>query len=150
MNKGIKRWTGLLLSLVMVLGIFPFNILPLGFTPLKAEAVEVGDFKLDGSSGYGYSGNVLTISGGGTYYVSMKSPGTTTTTDTIRVTSSSDVTLVLESVLIENSSRAPIEVNATGKVTIQLEGESYLTSGFRNYPAIQKTSTGNQLVITSA
>ncbi len=150
MNKGIKRWTGLLLSLVMVLGIFPFNILPLGFAPIKAEAVEVGDFKLDGSSGYGYSGNVLTISGGGTYYISMKSTGTTTTTDTIKVTAANDVTLVLNSVLIENSSKAPVEVNATGKVTIKLAGESKLTSGFRNYPAIQKTSTGNQLVITSA
>lgn len=115
------------------------------------KEVTMGDFIVGGDPGYSYSDNVLTISGGGEYTISMADPGKTTTSDTIKVTSGSDVTITLDGVLIENSLRSPFEIDANGKVTIKLKGESYFNAGdFGNCAGLQKTSDDNELVITSA
>ncbi len=151
-TKRVRRLAAFIVSFAMLTGILPLNMVPKGFSiiPERAEATEtVGDFTIDGDTGYSYEGNVLTISGGGEYTIGMASPGETAISDTIRVTSGSDVTITLDSVLISNGSRSPFEINATGDVTLKLKGESSFTATGDDYAGLQKTSTANNLIITS-
>lgn len=152
-TKRVRKLAAFIVSFAMVTGILPLNMVPKGFgiIPERAEAAEtVGDFTIEGDTGYSYAGNVLTIGGSGEYTVAMASVGTTTNTDTIRVTSTEDVTITLDSVIIENDSRSPFEIDATGDVTLKLRGESKFTVTEDDYAGLQKTSTDNELIITSA
>ena len=151
-TKRVRKLAAFIVSFAMLTGILPLNMAPKGFSiiPERAEAAEtVGDFTIDGDTGYSYEGNVLTISGGGEYTIGMASPGETAISDTIRVTSGSDVTITLDSVLISNGSRSPFEINATGDVTLKLKDESSFTATGDDYAGLQKTSTDNELIITS-
>ncbi len=151
-TKRVRKLAAFIVSFAMVTGILPLNMVPKGFgiIPERAEAAEtVGDFTIEGDTGYSYEGNVLTIGGSGEYTVAMASVGTTTNTDTIRVTSTEDVTITLDSVIIENDSRSPFEIDATGDVTLKLRGESKFTVTEDDYAGLQKTSTDNELIITS-
>ncbi|MCC8160167.1 MAG: carbohydrate-binding domain-containing protein [Oscillospiraceae bacterium] len=100
---------------------------------------------------YTYSGNVLNITGGGTYTISMNTYAniTKTSTDTIKITSSDDVTITLVGLNISNSSSAPFEIDAAGDVTLILSGaNTFDASSGDDYAGLQKTSTGNTLTVT--
>ncbi|MCD8397575.1 MAG: InlB B-repeat-containing protein, partial [Lachnospiraceae bacterium] len=73
-------------------------------------------------------------------------------TDRIKVTSSDDVTITINSININNAgnSNIPFEINASGDVTIKLSGTNVLIAGTNtNNAALQNTSRGT-LIITSS
>lgn len=132
-----------------------------GINVLSVKAETLGDFTVSGDAGgYSYSGNILTISGGGEYTIGMAAGVTETKSDRIKVTSGQDVTITFDSLNIIHefplySSYSPFEIDCSGNVTIKLKGENSLKlvstdGGYSQHAALQKTSLGNTLTITSA
>lgn len=132
-----------------------------GINVLSVKAETLGDFTVSGDAGdYSYSGNILTISGGGEYTIGMAAGVTETKSDRIKVTSGQDVTIIFDSLNIIHefslySSYSPFEIDCIGNVTIKLKGENSLKlvstgGGFSRHAALQKKSLGNTLTITSA
>ncbi|MCD8181090.1 MAG: carbohydrate-binding domain-containing protein, partial [Firmicutes bacterium] len=108
----------------------------------------------ENSDGYTYADNLLNITESGEYTVSMVTSGATATSDTIKVTATDgDVTVTLSGVSVANSSTSPLEIDCgetENTVTVKLDGENTLTSTASNYAGLQKTSTANTLIITTA
>ncbi len=144
-----KRFLSLIMSIVMCFSLCFVNV----FT-VNAEGNIYGDFTVTGNnlSGCSYDRNVLTISKGGKYLITMAKYGGSTNTDRIKVTAAdSEVIITLNGINITSSSASPFEVNSSSDVTIKLNGENVLdASSAYNYAGLQKTSTNNLLTITSA
>ncbi|MCD8397987.1 MAG: InlB B-repeat-containing protein, partial [Lachnospiraceae bacterium] len=118
---------------------------------------EATDFVVQKSTGsYTYTDNLLTITSGGEFTISMNTYEgiISTETDRILVTAGEEVTITLVSVQITCSSASPFEIATTSGVTIKLSGENILTaatisSQVSQYAGLQNPS-GNTLTITSA
>ncbi|MCD8049108.1 MAG: carbohydrate-binding domain-containing protein [Clostridia bacterium] len=111
-------------------------------------AAEVRDLTITGTgivegTDYTYENNLLTVLTGGEYKISG-----TSTSDTIKVAASDDVTITLAGVDITNSSKPPMEIDCDSTVTVKLSGENTLESTGSDYAGLQLTN-GN-LTITSA
>ncbi|MCD8119222.1 MAG: carbohydrate-binding domain-containing protein, partial [Lachnospiraceae bacterium] len=140
--KHYRRFIVLFINFVVLI------CLLLGFSHL-VSAEDTDDFTITTtSSGYSYADNLLTITGGGNYEINGSS-----TTDTIKVTSEDDVTLILSGVSISSESTSPIEISGNGDVTIMLSGLNTLTAtsswSVTEYAALQ-LSSDSTLTVTSA
>ncbi|MCD8003239.1 MAG: hypothetical protein LUG88_04930, partial [Clostridia bacterium] len=101
-------------------------------------------------TGFNYENNVLTFISGGEYTVTMNGVDSTAD-DRIVVSASGDITLTLVDIDVTSRSGSPLEVNTSQSVTIKLSGTNTLdASNTDDYAGLQKTSTANTLVITSA
>ncbi len=107
------------------------------------------------SSNFSYDSNVLTISGSGEYTIKQTSGTSSSTSNRIKITASGDVIINLAGVNIKTNSGSPFEIAcedvATNTVTIVLSNDNTLdASGNNKYAGLQKNSSTNKLVITSA
>ncbi|MCD7831359.1 MAG: glycosyl hydrolase 53 family protein, partial [Firmicutes bacterium] len=122
---------------------------------VQAAEIEAGNLRVDIESGsciYDDSNNQIIIQSGGTYSINSIR-GTDETSTTIKVTASNDqpVYITLENVNIKSNSAPPLEIDCSSNVTIKLSGTNTLdASSSIGYAGLQKTSTDNTLVITSA
>ncbi|MCD7746339.1 MAG: InlB B-repeat-containing protein [Lachnospiraceae bacterium] len=113
---------------------------------------EATDFVVQESTGsYTYTDNLLTITSGGDFTISMNTDEgiTSTETDRILVSAGDDVTITLVSVQSSSSSASPFQVNTSSAVTIKLSGTNILTSSADGYAGLQNTASAS-LTITSA
>ena len=112
-----KRMLSLLLTAVMLVGLFPQ-------TAQAADPVSIDLSAVNGNgTGYTYAANVLTITDSGSYILTG-----TTTTKRVVVSASSDVTL--NGVNITGPvSNSPFSVSAGSTVNLTLSGSNTLTAG---------------------
>ncbi|MCC8013680.1 MAG: carbohydrate-binding domain-containing protein [Eubacterium sp.] len=111
---------------------------------------DTGDFSVLGDSGYAYKSNTLVITEGGSYEITMKNGVSSTDRDKIKIISDEDVSVTIKDLNISNSKASPFEIDAEGDVTLYIEGDNSLYTGSAEYAALQKTSQGNILKITSS
>ncbi|MCD8237737.1 MAG: hypothetical protein LUC92_00125 [Clostridiales bacterium] len=116
---------------------------------LNVFGADTGDFSVSGDSGYAYKSNTLVITEGGSYEITMKSGVSSTDRDKIKIISDTDVSVTIKDINISSSKASPFEIDAEGDVTLYIEGDNSLYTGSAEYAALQKTSEGNILKITS-
>ena len=136
-----KKLISTLLSLCMVVTLLPTVVWATGNDLVVTK---------DGGSPYTYTDDLLTISEGGQYVITM-ADGVTSTKDHIEVTTSDDVTIKLKGVNIntDGASGAALKLSGSGTVTLQLAEENTLESG-DTQAGIQQDNASAQLIITSA
>lgn len=127
-NTATKKILSLALSFALALGMFTFS-------PVTARAAGE-DMVITGTSGgWTYASHILTITGDGTYTISMAAPGATSTTDRILVSSGVTAGITLDGVKIDRSgdyseTDMAIAFDMTGAtVDLTLSGDSLLKSG---------------------
>ncbi len=121
-----KKHISILLCVLLVLSVIPFYSVS-GFAQSEAQAVltfsENEITETSAGSGYTVDGTTLTITANGVYEI-----GGSCSEGAIVVNKSlSDVTLVLNSLELANSSTAPIVIKKSSDVTVELVGTSTLT-----------------------
>ncbi len=140
--KRTSKVLAALLSAVMAIsvggGYFPAG-------SITAEAAETAEsYTYESYDGeYDITSESVTISSAGTYRVYGNS---TSTSNTITVSSSEDVVLVIDNVII-SSSGCCIGIKSTGKTTLVLKGTNSLTSS--GNPGIFKDTSSGELIIAA-
>jgi len=92
---------------------------------------EIPSFKISGGSAYTYTGNILTITGSGTYYISMREGKISTSSERIVVNSGINANITLTDVRIDRSFNDVSAFDMTGAtVNLTLIGNNILKSGY--------------------
>lgn len=140
--KRISKVLAALLSAVMAIsvggGYFPTG-------SITAEAAETAEsYTYDSYDGeYDITSESVTISSAGIYRIYGNS---TETSNTITVSGSDDIVVVLDNVVISSSNYYPLELSNSGTTTLVLKGKNTLTAESIQRSAVYKDTTGSLII----